>query len=494
MKTAVVELQTYDDVPTLQDKLLWARAPRILLVWPQVGRPRLRGPLDFVLLRRYAARLGARLAVVTRDAEVAAWARQARVAVFPDVEAAQRGAWRVPRRRPRRPARRAKPGAGPRARPTAPGRLTRWTAALAGVGAVLALLAFLLPRARVELPVPARPQQATLTVWARPGGGEGALPLQEVQVTVAGEYRRAVQGTRLWPAQSATGRVVFTNLGVDAVDIPAGLRITTVAEPRVTFEVTRGGRVPAGVGQQTTLPVRALRPGAVGNRPADDLRVLPAGWDLRVTVTNPEPTQGGADLAVPWPEEDEYAALRRAAETDLRTQAAARLRARGWPWVPASLRVAETVQAVFTPAQPAAAAELYLRLEQRYRAWALDPATLRAWLTAALDARLEPGWQARAGTLTWTLARAEPAPQGEGWAWTVHAVRQVHRSPAPEQVAAWVRGRPPRAAQAALQARLALREPPRVQVWPSFWPWLPWWEARVQVVVVPPAGEGPAGR
>ncbi|NPA31081.1 MAG: hypothetical protein GXO37_03675, partial [Chloroflexi bacterium] len=90
MKTAIVELQTYDDLPTLQDKLLWARAPRILLVWPASGAPRLHGPLDFVRLRRYAARLGARLAVVTRDPQVAAWARQARVAVFPSVEAAQR--------------------------------------------------------------------------------------------------------------------------------------------------------------------------------------------------------------------------------------------------------------------------------------------------------------------------------------------------------------------------------------------------------------------
>ncbi len=487
MKTAIVELQTYDDVPTLQDKLLWARAPRILLVWPEAGRPRLRGPVDLVLLRRYAARLGARLALVTRDPQVLAWAQQARVLVFPDVETAQRRPWRTPRRRVVRPARRVDTLPRPQRGMAPAGRgWTRALAALVGIAAVGALLAFLLPAARVELLVPGETQQATLTVVARVGGGEAALPLQRITVTVAGEYRRPVQGTRLWPAQPATGQVVFTNLGATAVDLPAGLRIASYTDPTVVFELTRSGRLPPGVGQQLRLPVRALRPGTVGNRPAHDLRVLPAPWDLRVTVTNPEPTHGGQDLRVPWPTDADYAALRRHAETALREQAARELRARGWPWIPASLQVVETRSEAFTPAQPAATAELRLRLEQRYQAWALDPATVETWLQQALDARLGAGWQARADSLQWTLAAAEPVPHDEGWAWTVHATRLVYPAPNTAQVAAWVRGRTPAQAQAVLQAHFAGREPPRVRVWPGFWPWLPWWDARLQVVVVPP--------
>ena len=489
MKIAILELQTYDDLPTLQDKMLWARAPRIVLVWPEQGAPRLRGPLDLVLLRRYAARLGARLALVTADARVRAWARQARVPVFADVDAAQRGPWRVRYRRPRRVTRRVRVAQG---RPTVPQTpRPAWVRGLAfalGVLAVVALAAFVLPGGRVVLPVPVREQTASLTLTA--GGGTNALRLQARTVTVEGEYTWTVRGRHPWPARAAEGEVVVTNLGAEAVSIPAGLRIASVSEPEVVFAVQQDGQVPAGVGAQATLPVVALTPGTVGNRPAHDLQRLPAPWDLRVTVTNPEPTQGGADLPVPWPERSEYTRLRRAAEADLRAQAAAAFEALGGLWVPDSLALDETLTLRFEPAEPTAAGVLRLTLRQRFRAWVVPPDQVTAAVRTALDARLEPGWRALPETLTWRPAAAEPVPQAHGWAWAVQARRAIYPVPDAGQVARWVQGRSPTAAAAVLTQHLTLAGPPQVQPWPSVWPWMPWWAARIQVVVVPQGAAG----
>jgi len=493
MKIAILELHSYDDLATLQDKMLWARAPRILLVWPSRGSPRLRGPVDLVLLRRYAARLGAHMAVVTRDPQVRAWALQARVPVFPDVTAAHQRAWRIPRLRRRRPSRAARRVEERELRrfshrdaSTAPLSL-RLLAFLVGLSAVLALAGFLLPGARVELSVPARVQTATLTLRGRVGGGAEALPLQMITVRVSDDFTRAVRGTRLWPYKAAQGMVVFTNLSDTAVTIPAGLRIATITNPKITFQTLHQNQIPAGIGQTLTLPVVALQPGTVGNRPPDDLRLLPSPWDLHVVVTNPEPTSGGEDRPVPWPTRTEYQALKAAAEHDLRTQAIRAFHQRGWPWVTQSLALDATLNERFTPDQPAASAYLTLHLEQRYRAWAVDPADIERWLTDLLDQRLQPGWRAQPDSLTWHLLEATPKPDQEGWAWRLQAQRLIYPAPSPREVAAIGRGLPIAEGAARIQARLHLPARPRIEPWPSFWPWLPWWDARWEVKAIPQA-------
>ncbi len=489
MKTAIVELQSYDDVPTLQDKMLWARAPRIVLVWPTDRAPRLQGVLDLVRLRRYAARLGARLALVSRDPRVRAWARQARLPVFATLQEAQQRPWRVPRRRRlRRPYRRVRP----RIRPLPPRatlplpRGIRVGALLAGLGAWLALLAFIVPAARITL----RPRLEVQTVTvALPLGQTAGLPLQRIGVEVRTTVRRPVQGQRLWPRRAAHGEVVFTNLGLDPVTIPAGLPLHTVHPPRVTFEVVQGGQVPAGVGQQAAFPVVALQPGTVGNRPAGDVALLPPPWDVQVTASNPTPTQGGADALVPWPTAADYAALRRQAEAELRRLAAQQLAAQTALWIPESINLVRTLAVRYEPAEPAATATLSLTLMQRYEAWAVPEDALQARLLAVLDEHLPPRRQVLPKSLTWEPDPAGPVRQGpRTWIWTITAQRWVYRAPDWRLVASHLRGLPQVEAEQYLQQTWDLTSAPTLQIWPSFWPWLPWWTERLYLQIQPTSG------
>src|SRR5512139_2650953 len=70
----------------------WNQARRILLVWPKDGRP-LSHKLDLQLVARYAASLGAQLALVTKDAQVQVNAGLLGIPVFSSPRQAQDNQW-----------------------------------------------------------------------------------------------------------------------------------------------------------------------------------------------------------------------------------------------------------------------------------------------------------------------------------------------------------------------------------------------------------------
>ena len=81
MKTYIIQLESHDDVTSICDKMGWAKAGRILLVWPERGRVVTRR-LDLTLIQRLCSALGAQLALVTRDPQVRFHARQLLIPVF----------------------------------------------------------------------------------------------------------------------------------------------------------------------------------------------------------------------------------------------------------------------------------------------------------------------------------------------------------------------------------------------------------------------------
>ena len=66
MKVQILQLDAHEDLASARDKLAWAQAQRVVLVWPDRARV-LRKRLDLVLIRRQAARQGCELGLVTRD-------------------------------------------------------------------------------------------------------------------------------------------------------------------------------------------------------------------------------------------------------------------------------------------------------------------------------------------------------------------------------------------------------------------------------------------
>ena len=97
MKEQIIQLEPYDDVVSVRDKLGWIRAPRVLLVFPTGGDPILRQRLDLVLVQREATRRRAQLALITHDPVVIENAAELGIATFRSVEESHHRYWQTRR-------------------------------------------------------------------------------------------------------------------------------------------------------------------------------------------------------------------------------------------------------------------------------------------------------------------------------------------------------------------------------------------------------------
>src|SRR5579859_5737137 len=96
MKLQIIQLEPYDDVVSVRDRLSFVSTDRVLLVWPRRGEI-LKRKLDLVLIQREAARQGARLALITGDPTVIDHAAELNISTFESVRVSQRRRWKRPR-------------------------------------------------------------------------------------------------------------------------------------------------------------------------------------------------------------------------------------------------------------------------------------------------------------------------------------------------------------------------------------------------------------
>jgi hypothetical protein len=157
-----------------------------------------------------------------------------------------------------------------------------------------------------------------------PGAGVVPAQLLRLPLSVNGEFEatgQQVTNTR------ASGEVRFRSTNtVNEIDVPAGTRVST--EGGVDFETTAAVTVPrADFDSQTPgtadAPIRARRAGEAGNVAARSITVLPAALaEQQLSVSNPEPTSGGARLEVKVVAREDYDAAVDTLTADLSTRLA----------------------------------------------------------------------------------------------------------------------------------------------------------------------------
>ncbi len=492
MKTALIKVDPTDDLASLEDKLAWAKAPRALLLWPEGGSS-LQSRLDFVRLRRAADRLGMQIAVITTHRRTRLAASEAKVPVFANRNEALRRGWRWRRVKVRKRKRRrslAKLRAAALAAAPKPLGLAKRLAFFAlGVIAFLALTAAVAPRGIVYLKPLTDTRETTFSASISPAYRTvtlgGHLPAKQAEAIVGGELEVPVSGVIPFPKSPAEGKVVFTNITLDKVKIPAGAVIRSVSHPKVEFETTRSGTLPAGAGEQLTLPVRARIPGTQGNLPADDLRVLLPPLAFRATVTNPAPTHGGTDISVPAPTKNDYRRAESTLLSQLQAKALAKIQAehKGYLVVLPSLQPAEVLERTFSPPADSGwpSNTLSVGLRVRFRALLVSQKDLKTLAQMLLSVNSPEGLKPLPNTLN-----VKPQGAVEGlkppYRWKFRASEKFSAPLNREQIAVKVLGKPRAEAAAVLQQGLPLERPPRVEVEPRWWPLLPLLPARITVV------------
>jgi len=495
MKTQIIQLERHDDAVSVRDKMSWAKTPRILLVWPGHGRILTRR-LDLVLLRRHSYWLGAQLALATRDSEVLENARELGIPCFPNIQKAQNTAWRRPRGRRIRRLRRKTPQLDLRATrpdpkiesdPWVSNRFGRWTFFGIGILAVLLLAAFLLPSAVIHLSPAAKDQRIDLAVTASPRiqavSLSGQIPAVIRSITVEARDTSPSTGKIQIPDKPATGRVSFTQLSDQPVDIPAGTIVSTSGEDPIRFQTTREINLDGEPGERTEAAIQSVLPGKNGNLPAGRISAVEGRLGLLVTVQNGAPTTGGSDRSSPSPVERDLKDLRERLLSKLQLSALTDLEANleaGDRLIPASLRLVRIVDetAVPQPGQPSDHLELSIRAD--YQVWVVLASDLRQLAAGSLDASLQEGYLPREETLK-VIDKTTPVLVGSNIQWKLEISREIVPQISKDRLAGFMTGKPISQAPTRIRQTIALDAPPRIELSPAWWPWMPFLTFRIQI-------------
>ncbi len=492
MKIQILQLEPSDDRASVSDKLNWAQAPRVLLIWPPSGRILTRR-LDLVLLQRAARRKGAQLGLVTRDPDVLDLAAELGIPTFDTPDAAAGEAWRRGRTSTRPITRRPPPLDLVSLRPRAPGPahlhpLLRWPLFMAACASVIAIAVTVIPSATIRLPLAAARQEMQITLLLDPSlrssSSADRIPALTVRTRLREEMRVPTTGTTFVPSEPARGTVLLTNLANEPVTVPAGTGLRASGFEDFRFLTLDSVIVPAGAGSAASAAVVAAEPGSRGNLPAGAIDAVEGPLGILLRVTNPEPTAAGTDAARPAVALADRARLLRDATSLLLQRGEADLGASLDPGLALAAGTARIVREYVRTydhevGEPADSVGLVLEAEVAalaYR-WTDVEAAARAALEASAPGKIEAP-----GSLRVSL-RSDPATDASGQTRLfVVAERRVASPPASISILPRLLGRSPAEAASVLAASLELASPPLIELVPPWWPWMPLVAARIQVV------------
>jgi hypothetical protein len=500
VKTQILHLEPHDDAVSAREKMGWTQAERILLVWP-ARRRLLNRRLDLVLLIRQSRQMGAQLAFVTQDPDVRFHARQLSIPVYRTPSKAKKAAWPSPAPREIPPLQTAEDEGNRRAELDAlreaahpnPSTWQRRTAArlalfVLGVLAMLSVAAVLLPRAEIDLVPKTISQEILLDVKAGPEVGRmnlsGLVPARPLTVIVEGRDSLKTSGSTLYPDKTASGQVVLTNLTDQPLAVPAGAIVRSLQDPPIRFETAQPGRVPAGPGRSITLQVRAVQPGRSANIPAGALEAVEGPMSLSLSATNPSPTSGGTNRRVPAPGTADYEQLNDRLRESLPQTALDELSGQLSPddvLLPSTLILSRVVEESFQPAKVQPADWLHLNLRLEFQVLTASGEDLRTLAAGALDANLPDGYQAVPESLK-LESLSQPVEGKDGIVhWRLRGERDIRPHLTEAQAVLLARGQSPSLAKQRLAHGLRLASPPRITIFPSWWPWLPFVPFRIEV-------------
>jgi hypothetical protein len=499
MKTQIITLASHDDLISVRDRMSWAKAPRILLVWPLYEQIPLR-PLDLRILQQHAAQLGAQMGLVTHHLEIKRDAESFGIPVFRSTADAQRGKWSrgqtVGLRRLRRSGNRL---AELRAMSDQIRRGGEHWSSQSGarigffalaVLAVFSIASLYLPRAVIVLTPVTIEQSATVNVEARGEGASGILtgwvPTRSIKVTSSASQTMQVQSRSEIPKEKATGTVRFQNLSQVPIVIPSGTVVYSVTPSTVRFVTLLESQVEGKVNASVEIPIEALEAGSVGNLPANAIQSVEGGLGASMTVTNPAPTAGGTNAWEPVPSQSDRDRLRgdllKELETKAHTQLIALLKA-GDVILPETLTLASIERESFDPPASQQGSVLTLAISATYEATYVRGEDLRGLAELTLNASIPQGYMARADTLQVSLTSATATDGDSKPRYNVEASRTVMRAIDPAVVNLLCRGQMPRQALGKLQAELPLAAAPEIRITPAWWPWLPLIPFQISVVI-----------
>ncbi|HTX91087.1 MAG TPA: baseplate J/gp47 family protein [Anaerolineales bacterium] len=501
MKTQVIQLDRYDDLTAVRDKLSWTKSERILLIYPRRARILSRA-LDLRLVQRQAAAMGSQLAIVTQLDEIGEAARELGIPVFASAAVAQRRDWEM--MLPERPSRQAEPvdlrKMRRETRHSEPGWHNHLGVRLAffsvAVLAVLVLLALFIPSASLQLTPQTKLETLTVSVNASPNVTAvslgGSIPARMTFTSIERSKTAPVTGTLTIPAGTAAGMVRFSNLTTGVVGIPSGTVVRSTGNSPVRFATVSDAVVAAGVGKTMDVPVQAVDAGPSGNLPADMLVAIEGDLGTSLAVTNPGPTSGGTQKKAPVQTADDRTALHAALEAEILAECKTALPASLAPgdlYFPDTAKVSQVISESYFPAPDQTGDTLSLTMNLQCQAQYATMDDMNSLAGLALDANIPAGFEPIPGFTSGVAAvtGSTQTDQDGTTRWELKAERLLQARLDPLEAVELAQGRRPADAVVRLYQSMPLEISPRLLLTPAWWPWLPVVPFRISVHIARPA-------
>jgi len=463
----------------------WSQTPRVLLVWPERGRV-LRSRLDLILLERYCSSHGSQLALLTQDAEVIFQAGEAGIPVFQTRRTAQLQPWRKSFREFKRReiedravevreydfySRDSKP---------VHKELPLWTRIsifIAAVLAVLAIAGMLLPSAAISIETEI--SQKTLVIPIRAIIGEnqillsGQVPAQELSIQIEDLQSIPSSGTTAIPSEYAQGKVVFTNLGEEAITIPENTILSTNSENPVQFLTSETGKLPPDTSESITVNVTAIDPGKSGNVLADQITTISTTLQAEVSVTNPLPTSGGTDIYISAPNSSDRRRLSRNLSLSLKDLARLEileLLGQDDILLTPDLEDFEIIDEIFNPEEGSPGIELHLEKKVAFFVLYASGGDLLSLATDLVKAQYQEGnFEPLLDSITLSHLSAPNPEDSQYYSWEMEVIWNEQKIMDHNKILQMVVGKKPLDAVTLLQEDMDLDAPPQIELRPTWW-------------------------
>jgi hypothetical protein len=481
MKGKIIYLTPDDDAPGVSDRIEWANADRVVLVFPPHSAHPWR-EIDFAQLCHAAQRFGCQIAVISPHAAARKMAHDTGLLTFSSVQQAVARRW-IPNDdvdpiERQVPPRRFRPSSLRRLFPRRNYLLMglRAIGALVTVAVLGAAVLTVLPTADVTLTASRQDisQIVPVTLDAQTDKVDVktlTVPTTRVDVVVEDVASVPSTGAKDIPTGKGKGTIILYNVLTTPYTVPKNTVVrTTSASIAVRFVTLSDVEVPAG--GQAQVPIEAIDEGPSGNVPANQINMVEGVAGLAVKAVNPEPTSGGGIDTKRAVTQEDYTHARAVLMDKLLQGALEKMNQdpevtrSGLYIVPNTLFIADVQDETYDRFITEQADEVTLDMRLQVAGYAVSPADLNSVAQSVLADKVPEGFS----LLSSSAERGDVAEEGTGnrieFFMVAHGIAGAEINE--NSVKRLIRGKTISEAQSALLQEFSLKGNPEIDVQPTW--------------------------
>lgn len=497
MKTAILQLDPFDNVITIREKIAWSKTQRILLVWPNKGKIKL-NPMEIILILRSAENLGAQISVVTDEPVIINQLKELGISIFSSIPEAQKKPWRKPKIRKRslilkNSDRNWNQKKYERKRQNQNKELSiyiRWIIFAIGLLSTLLIIFIFIPSAQISLSPTLEEQTIQMNFRSDSSIREinmtGAIPFRIINIEIEGQLEGDSTGIIRIPDKKATGKVIFRNLTDREIFIPEGTIVRTSGDPFIRFETTKEAILNPGIESQIEVPIQCLSGGTIGNVPVGSVTSIENDLGGNIVVDNTEAIYGGVDIKTFSPTDNDYKNLKIELIELLKLNSIKEIRETN-PDVllipEKTIRIDEILAEERIPEVGYPAERHVLKIRASVSGWIITDEDIEKSVTLAMNADLNNQFQANEEYLEIEIIDDSIVLDDNQLKWSVEATRKISPLIDENLIIQNILGENLETAKTILKNEIKLRKDPVIQISPSFWKYLPFLPFRINMVI-----------